>query len=277
MHTRSGFSLFVGITLAGLYGLACAGGSESSEARSDYESAAAAVVQIIARDSSGEEVWIGSGTFIDASGLILTNAHVVDERDDEYVDLAVAITASTDLPPTLSFLAEIVAIDYELDLAVIAIVSNLDGEAVDDRFPIVPIGDSDGLEIGDDLRIIGYPAIGGETITLTEGATSGFLPETGIEGRAWIKTDAAVLAGSSGGLALHDGLLVGLPSIVGAGAESDEVIDCDLIFDTNGDELIDEGDTCLPTGGFLNGLRPINLALPLIEAAQSGTEYISPY
>ena len=35
-------------------------------------------------------------------------------------------------------------------------------------------------------------------------------------------------------------------------------------------QVIDENDTCIPLGGFINGLRPVNLALPLIEQAQDG-------
>ena len=257
------------------FAIAC-GGDDSTETPSDNESAAAAVVQIIARDSFGDEVWRGSGTFIDPTGLILTNEHVVEDRD-EYADLAIAVTTRTDTPPELSYLAEIVVVDRNLDLAVIAIVSNLDGETVDEQFPIVPIGDSDSLGIGDNLRIIGYPGIGGDSITLTEGVTSGFVTERGIEGRAWIKTDTALLAGNSGGLALHDGLLIGVPTSVGVGVETDEVVDCDLLADTNRDGVIDEEDACVSNGGFLNSLRPINLALPLIEAAQTGTEYVSAY
>ncbi len=107
---------------------------------------------------------------------------------------------------------------------------------------------------------------------------SGFTAERGLGGRAWIKTDAGILAGNSGGLAVDgDGKLVGVPSIAGSGADSGEIVDCDLVADTNRDGIIDEVDTCVPTGGFINGLRPVGLALALIDAAEGGTEYVSEF
>ena len=45
------------------------------------------------------------------------------------------------------------------------------------EFPVVEIGDSDTLSLGDRLRVIGYPGIGGETSTFTEGTISGFVPQ----------------------------------------------------------------------------------------------------
>ncbi len=50
----------------------------------------------------------------------------------------------------------------------------------------------------------------------------------------------------------------------------DQFVDCRVLADTNRDGRIDDRDSCVPTGGFINALRPINLALPLIEAARSG-------
>jgi hypothetical protein len=41
--------------------------------------------------------------------------------------------------------------------------------------------------------------------------------------------------------------------------------------------VIDDSDTCVPIGGFINGIRPIKLALELIEAAEAGSTYVSPY
>ena len=41
-------------------------------------------------------------------------------------------------------------------------------------------------------------------------------------------------------------------------------------MDTNGDGVIDSKDSCIPTGGFINALRPIKLAQPLIEKAIAG-------
>jgi hypothetical protein len=139
--------------------------------------------------------------------------------------------------------------------------------------PYVELGDSDQIEIGTKLRILGYPGIGGETITFTEGAVSGFTQERGVEGRAWIKTDATIAGGNSGGMAVNpSGKLIGVPTRASSGAGG-EIVDCRPVADTNRDGIVDEHDTCVPIGGFINGLRPINLALPLIEAARQGRQY----
>jgi len=240
------------------------------------EDLAHAVVQIQALDRQEDPVWTGSGTFISDDGLILTNAHVVDDRAGDYASLAIATTARTDQPPELNYAVEIAAVDYGLDLAVVRVVSRLEGEGVSDRFSFVTVGDSDKVEIGDNIRILGYPGIGGDTITFTDGVVSGFTSERSVEGRAWIKTDATITGGNSGGLAADgDGRLIGVPTIVGSGADR-ETVDCRYIADTNRDGTIDEEDNCVPVGGFINGLRPVNLAAPLIAAAISGEQYVSP-
>lgn len=237
---------------------------------------AQAVVQIQALDAARSAVWWGSGTVITSDGLILTNAHVVDNRLDEYDVLGVAMTDLADEPPELSYLAEITAVDYTLDLAVIRIVSDLDGNRVEIDLPFVTAGDSDEVGLGDHINILGFPGIGGETITFTDGVISGFTGERGIANRAWIKTDATTAGGNSGGLAANDaGELVGVPTIGGAGAEVEEFVDCRYVADTNRDGAIDDLDNCVPVGGFINGLRPVNLALPMIQAATAGVAYVS--
>lgn len=263
---------------------ACGGGGSGEESASGsptpgpvaVRDLARAVVQIQALDSGGDPVWSGSGTFISKDGLILTNAHVIDDRSLEYDSLAVATTVETDLPPELNYVAQIAAVDYALDLAVVRVVSDLDGGDITEDFPFVPRGDSEAVEIGDNIRILGYPGIGGDTITFTNGVVSGFTSERSIGGRAWIKTDATITGGNSGGLAVDAaGRLIGVPTIVGSGA-NEETVDCRYITDTNRDGDVDDADNCVPVGGFINGLRPVNLAAPLIDAAISREEYVSP-
>ncbi|MGC8959005.1 MAG: trypsin-like peptidase domain-containing protein [Chloroflexia bacterium] len=241
------------------------------------------VVQIIAVEQAGrnrvEPKWTGSGTIITPDGLILTNCHVAfpramwDDPQFDYDFLIVALTTRSDEPPEPTYRAEVVQYDPNLDLAVIRVTHLLNGTAMDPaklNLPALTLGDSDLLEIGDDLFIFGYPGIGGETITYTSGKVSGFSREQGISGRAWIKTDATIAGGNSGGTAVNDqGELVGVPTQGGAGS-TDRIVDCRRIADTNGDGVIDEQDTCVPMGGFINALRPVNLAKPLIEAARRG-------
>jgi len=237
-----------------------------------------ATVQIIALQEGPngyQPLWTGSGTLVSPDGYILTNAHVATDPDPAYRPdaLGIALTSHSDEPPELTYLAEVVALDPRLDLAVLRITTDLNGRPVDPaslNLAYVPLGDSDQLELGDRLRIFGYPGIGGETITLTEGSVSGFTRERGIEGRAYIKTDATIAGGNSGGLGANlAGELVGVPTQVGYGG-AERFADCRYLADTNGDGRIDENDNCIPVGGFINALRPINLAKGLIEAARMG-------
>jgi hypothetical protein len=60
---------------------------------------------------------------------------------------------------------------------------------------------------------------------------------------------------------------------VTSGSEAGQTVDCRSLADTDRDGDIDGDDNCVPVGGFINALRPINLALPLIEAAIQGRAY----
>lgn len=233
---------------------------------------ARATVVIVQFDAAGDPVCTGSGTIVDAGGLILTNAHVV-ARDEvcDYETLTVGLTHDPDVPAEPEYVVEVVAFDPVLDLAAVQIVSDLDGNPVDTAFPHVAIGDSDTVQLGDELRLLGYPGIGGHTITLTRGVVSGFVAEQNVDpNRAWIKTDATVSGGNSGGTAVNaDGELIGVPTLAGSGPDTD-IVDCRVVQDTNGDGRVDEHDTCIPIGGFINGIRPVNLAADVLATARLG-------
>jgi hypothetical protein len=183
--------------------------------------------------------------------------------------LGIAVTERADDPPALSYFAEVAAFDPDLDLAVLRIVADVRGRRVGDlALPALPLGDSDSLELGDRISIFGYPGIGGETVTFTSGNVSGFRKEDQVRAsRAWIKTDATIAGGNSGGTAVNEhGMLVGIPTQAAAGSGITPV-DARPVLDTNRDGVIDERDTPMAIGGFINGLRPVNLALPLLEKA----------
>jgi len=226
----------------------------------------------------------GSGTIISPDGYILTNYHVVDVEDlkDQVPDnvtvreweMAVFVTVKVDEPPVPAFIAEVVAAKPRLDLAVLRVTSTPDGKPVNwskTKLPHATLGDSDELLPLDKLYIFGYPGIGGDTITVVEGEVSGFTAEVGVGNRAWIKTNATIAGGNSGGTAVdEDGKLVGVPTQAGSGSESSSYVDCRPLADTNGDGQVDEDDTCVPIEGFINALRSINVAKPLIEEAMRG-------
>ena len=237
-----------------------------------------AVVQIVALRQamlgSMSTVWTGSGTIVDPSGLILTNCHVANPRAmgmsaPPADKLAVAIIQRSDEPPALTYFAEIAAQSPELDLAVLRIVSEVNGKPARNlKLRAIHVGDSDSLDLGDVLAIFGYPGIGGDTVTFTSGNVSGFTHEKDISARrAWIKTDATIAGGNSGGTAVNNfGQLVGVPTQASAG-EGITPVDARPVVDTNMDGRIDQRDTPMAIGGFINGLRPVNLAKPLLKQA----------
>ena len=237
-----------------------------------------AVVQITAFvKDNGESVprWSGSGTIISPDGLILTNNHVVSStRYEEVVALLVSLTVAQDQLPVDSYYAHVVQADAALDLAVIKPAWDMEGNELDYsqlKLPFVPIGDSDTLDLGESLVILGYPGIGGGTITLTRGEVSGFTSEEPFGNRAFIKTSGTIAGGNSGGLAVdEEGQIVGIPTQVGYGEALLDIVDCRPVRDTNRDGYIDDNDDCVPTGGFINALRPINLARMMIDAAKRG-------
>ena len=233
-----------------------------------------------------QKMYHGSGTIISADGLILSNCHVVDPVAMGYPEqyrpdaLIIELVQTEDKPPVAMFIGEVLAIDPTLDLGVIRAGRTMDGATVSPNslnLPYVQIGNSDEVRFGDPLFVFGYPGIGGETITYATGNVSGFDSENPVGDRAWIKTDATIAGGNSGGLASNtSGQIIGVPSQIGVGS-SETTVDCRRIEDTNGDGQIDNSDSCIPTGGFINGIRPVNWALPLIQAAQQGRAYVSPY
>ncbi|GAB4470043.1 MAG: hypothetical protein Kow00124_05830 [Anaerolineae bacterium] len=175
-----------------------------------------AAVQIFAMRSRSDfqPMWTGSGTIISPQGEILTNCHVACGAPV----LQILITSDPALPPEPRYYAEIRYYDEELDLALLEIVSDVNGGAPNlSGLSYLEIGDSDALRLGDPIRVFGYPGVGGETITFTAGSVSGFESATvgGRTQRVIIKTDADIASGNSGGTAVDlSGRLIGVPTWV---------------------------------------------------------------
>lgn len=235
----------------------------------DWDAVASAVVLVAAVDAAGETLCSGSGTLVDSAGTIVTNFHVVEPAGPcAYDHLLIGLADSVRDVPSLDYTADVHAYDASLDLAVLRISGTVSGGTASGPFPFIALGDSDAIGISDTLHVFGYPGIGGQTITSTQGEVSGFTTEAGIDGTAWIKTDASLAGGNSGGLATDDaGRMVGVPTRAGA-SDASSTVDCRRVTDTNGDGTVDESDTCVPIGGFINSIRPVNLVLPLIEDAK---------
>jgi S1-C subfamily serine protease len=179
--------------------------------------------------------WTGSGTVIRADGVILTNSHVaVDSSQREPLWVLVRQTVDARNLPQNAFIGRPVVFspagprrgfgqdDAYLDLAVVVPAFTLDGTPIqpgDVTMRPLSMASPESVGIGDDLRNIGYPGIGGELITMTQGTVSGFepdplVPQLGLVG--WIKTDATLGGGISGGTTIDEnGFLIGVPTEVG--------------------------------------------------------------
>ena len=235
--------------------------------RPDLWRAVVRIVPIVIRDGEWYPLGWGSGTIVHPSGLVLTNHHVVTDDRFQIDRLLVQVTQRPDQPPRSCCFARVVQWEPWVDLAVLQITEDLEGRPLQRRWPYVALGDSFRLTLGQPLYIYGYPGIGGDTITSTVGEVAGFTEDYAYGPRAWIKTSAAIAGGNSGGLAADAaGRLVGIPTKFGSG-RPEEYVDCRRLADTNRDGVIDERDVCVPMGGFINALRPVHLALPLIQAA----------
>ena len=215
----------------------------------DRALASAAFIAIL--DQNGDMMGSGSGTFISADGLILTNFHVVGDpetgelyRQDGVVGIGVIEDPAE--PAIPRFYAQVVVGDPSLDLAVVRVVSYLDGDPLPSNLNLtyLPLGDSDTLGFGDDIISIGFPGVGivdeVVSLTYTEGIVAGFVSEGGV--KVWIKTDALTGPGNSGGMVINDeGEIIGVHTAGSSDPQSAARISLE---------------------------RPINLAYDLIRKAQ---------
>jgi len=144
------------------------------------------------RDSS-----IGSGVIMNTSGYILTNAHVIQDANDIRITLNDGRQSQ----------AQLIGLDTDTDLAVINIsLQNL---------PMIPIGDSSSLQVGDIVLAIGNPYNFGQTVT--QGIVSAISRKRrGISFfDDFIQTDADINLGNSGGaLVTAKGQLVGINTAI---------------------------------------------------------------
>ncbi|MFH1047217.1 MAG: serine protease [Patescibacteria group bacterium] len=182
------------------------------------ESLMGSVVEIICLDNTNKDVfYTGSGTIVDPNGLVMTNQHLLVSKDGSMIQFCgVGFTTNIEQPPTIEFIAEFTATDHELDLAILEIVENMDGKEMPLVFPALSLEGvthaAQSLKLGDEIYIAGYPGIGAETFTFTQGVVSGRV------GKNLIKTSALIDSGTSGGAAFDgNGNYVGLPTAAARG------------------------------------------------------------
>src|SRR3981081_2403257 len=126
---------------------------------------------------------LGSGVMVDASGLVVTNNHVIEGADQVKVSLS----------DKREFEAEVVLKDGRTDLAVLRL------KDTKEKFATLDFANSDELLVGDVVLAIGNPFGVGQTVT--HGIISALArTQAGITGyQFFIQTDAAINPGNSGG------------------------------------------------------------------------------
>lgn len=147
--------------------------------------------------ASEAQAGLGSGVIVSHEGYILTNNHVVDGADEIDVTLSDGRKAR----------AVVVGTDPETDLAILKIDL--------DKLPVIVLGDSDALSVGDRVLAIGNPFGVGQTVT--SGIVSALgRSQLGINTfENFIQTDAAINPGNSGGALVDvNGNLLGINTAI---------------------------------------------------------------
>lgn len=185
---------------------------------------------------SGYAEGIGSGSIVSSDGYILTNSHVVSDGDA--ADINVLFNDGTSAP------AKLVWNDATLDLAIVKVNKT--------NLPVMELGDSDEVGVGDRVVAIGNPLGLDLQSTVTSGIISGLNRtvsfQTGAQMDGLMQTDAAINSGNSGGALLNaQGAQIGI-NTAKAG---------------NSDGI-----------GFA---IPINLVKPVIDQIKTSGEYNSVY
>ena len=153
---------------------------------------------------------LGSGVIVDASGLVLTNEHVVREAD------SVKVT----LPDGRQFSARVLGSSPAYDLAVLRVPGT--------RLPVATLGRSGDLVVGEWAIAIGNPfgnllenpepTVTAGVISATDRDIKGGATETGIY-KHMIQTDAAINPGNSGGALVNaDGEVIGINTFILSGS-----------------------------------------------------------
>jgi Do/DeqQ family serine protease len=140
---------------------------------------------------------LGSGVIVDASGLVVTNYHVIEGASQ----VKVALSDKRELD------ADIVLKDQRSDLAVLRI------KGASEHFPTLEFANSDELQVGDIVLAIGDPFGVGQTVTHGIVSAVARTQVGNSDYQFFIQTDAAINPGNSGGALVDvNGRLVGINS-----------------------------------------------------------------
>jgi S1-C subfamily serine protease len=233
----------------------------SPAARARVRKAVASVGLILVRNSSdgpGQKPRArGSAVVVQADGVIATNLHVItDSRSGQRYDEVLLSVSSEGSTTSTSYRLKTLVINKSDDLALLRVESDAAGNSLSKpvAFPALEIGDSMNVRLLDDIFIIGFPEKGGSSVTVNRGTVEG----RDVLGR-WIKTDARLIHGNSGGAAVNiDGKLIGIPT---------KVVADDQWIDKDGDGFPDD----YKRYGAVGFLKPAYLVATMLAGLSSET------
>lgn len=188
-----------------------------------YSKVAPAVVMVVTEDG------IGSGSVISENGLVLTNWHVIEGF--AFVGIVFKPESpGTDVRASDIRLAEVIRIDQVADLALLRMKDELPS-----GIRPIPLADTKGLNVGDDVHAIGHPSNNGWTYTkgfisqihpkFSWTTSSGVLHEAAV-----IQTQTPINPGNSGGPLLNDRAeMIGVNSFVSEGEGLNFAVSADSI------------------------------------------------
>jgi len=149
------------------------------------------------REDNSPQMGLGSGVIVSPEGYILTNNHVVEGAQE------IEVTLSDSRRTT----AKVIGTDPDTDLAVLRITL--------DRLPVIAMGNSDTVQVGDKALAIGNPFGVGQTVTggIISALGRNQLGTNTFEN--FIQTDAAINPGNSGGALVDvNGSLLGINTAI---------------------------------------------------------------
>lgn len=180
-------------------------GAEPADADQDWEQVAPSVVRIECFNSVGDRLKRGSGFAVGNGRQIVTNYHVVFESGTACQLVRVWVGGSFEQAPQRYFLGHLQRYDSSRDLALLSLSDSAD------RLPPVTLS-TEPIRAGESITALGFPTVGGDTMTLTTGRYSGTVDH---DGETWLKTDTAIAPGNSGGPAFNaQRELVGVPTLL---------------------------------------------------------------
>ena len=154
------------------------------------------------------KISLGSGVLFSSDGYILTNQHVIGDKNTNIV---------VELSDGRKIIAKVIGIDKGTDLAV------LKADLADEIYPSIEIEDSDSVQIGDVVLAIGNPYGLGQSVSM------GIISATGREYENpysnYLQTDASINRGNSGGALIDiNGRLIGINTIIRSSSGGSEGI-----------------------------------------------------